>query len=358
MSFQPDFNGTSFWRDRPVVVTGGASFIGSHLTDKLAELGADVTVVDDLSSGAIENIAQGSTRERIRIHQFDVRMLDRLERVLDGADTVFHLAAVHGGRGYIEHHQAACAQNFSIDGAVFSAAVKQHARKIVYASSACIYPVSIQRNDSRIALLSEPMAGPPYDADGLYGYTKLMGELSLKSLHDEQGLDAVSCRYFSVYGPRSLEDHAITAMIARAFVGQDPFVIWGDGNQVRNWTFVDDIVRGTILAAERVDDGSAINLGTSEHNTVAEAAQLICRTLGVQPTFVFDDKMPVGPTNRSADYRLAWESLGWEPTTTLKDGIRVTAEWYARSRDPRRVRRYLDQALRGRDVHVTQLTRS
>lgn len=113
----------------------------------------------------------------------------------------------------------------------------------------------------RIAIyLTEDLVTPPYEADNLYGWAKPMGELTLKAYCQETDIKAASCRYFTAYGPRCLENHAVMAMIARAFIRQRPFEVWGDGKQVRNWTYIDDIVEGTLLAAEKIDDGTAINL--------------------------------------------------------------------------------------------------
>src|ERR687896_1648786 len=110
-----------------------------------------------------------------------------------------------------------------------------------------------------------------------------MAELTLLAYHREYGMKTASCRYFTVYGPRGVENHAVIAMIARAFTRQDPFHVWGTGEQVRNWTYVDDIVEGTILAAERIDDGTAVNLGTMERVKVIDAVQIVIENAGYQP---------------------------------------------------------------------------
>ena len=222
-----------FWCDRPVLVTGGASFIGSHLTDVLVGLGARVRVVDDLSSGRAQNIDRHIKARRIDFVSGDLRNAAVLDAAVAGIDTVFHLAAIHGGRGFVDTHQADCSDNVLIDGLTFAAAARHAVRKIAYASSGCVYPLFLQgdtRNDLR---LTEEMVGPPYEPDGMYGWAKLTGELTFQALHDERGMKAVSCRYFTVYGPRGVENHAISAMFARAHIRQNPFEIWGDGTQVR-----------------------------------------------------------------------------------------------------------------------------
>ena len=119
--------------------------------------------------------------------------------------------------------------------------------------------------------------GPPYDADNMYGWAKLMGEMTLRAYYRDWGMKSASCRYFTVYGPREHLNHAVIAMIARSFVDQDPFVVWGNGEQIRNWTHVGDIVEGTLLAAEKIEDGTAVNLGTNERTRVIDAVREVLR---------------------------------------------------------------------------------
>src|SRR6202011_2015315 len=112
--------------------------------------------------------------------------------------------------------------------------------------------------------LTEDMVGPPYDADNMYGWAKLMAEMTLRAYYKDRGMKSACCRYFTVYGPRGVENHAVIAMIARAYVGQDRFVVGGTGEQIQNWTYIDDIVEGTIRAGEVIEDGTGVNLGTME----------------------------------------------------------------------------------------------
>ena len=230
------------WKGQHVLVTGGASFIGSHLVDALVARGATVRVVDNLSSGRRENLAAHLERGAIEFVEGDLLDPGVADRAIRGVGIVFHLAADHGGRGYVDLHQAACASNLLLDGIVFHACRKAGVDKVVYASSGCVYPNHLQTDVSRSLFLTEDMVGPPFDADNMYGWAKLMGELTLKAYRQDWGLKSASCRYFTVYGDRGHENHAVMAMIARAFVGQDPYVVWGNGEQIRNWTHVSDIV--------------------------------------------------------------------------------------------------------------------
>ncbi len=329
------------WNGKHALVTGGASFIGSHLVEALLERGARVRVADDLSSGRRDNL------ERLEIELLEGDLLDQAvaRRAADGVDVVFHLAADHGGRGYVDLHQSACASNLALDANLFRAALDAGVEKIVYASSGCVYPNFRSEDPDEVLYLAESMAGPPYDADNMYGWAKLMGEMTLAHLAEERGLKAVSLRYFTVYGERGKEDHAIMAMIARAFVKQDPLVVWGNGRQIRNWTYVSDVVEGTILAAERIDDGTAVNLGTTERTSVLDAVKEVMAYTGHDAEIELHPEMPTGPMNRVADNHLANELLGWEPQVPFVDGLHRTIDWYFSSKDPAEVTSRLDTAL-------------
>jgi len=321
------------WKSRPVLVTGGASFIGSHLVGELVERGAAVRVVDDLSSGQMANIQEHVDAGRVEFIRGDLKVKGLAKKAVDGISVVFHLAADHGGRGYVELHQSACALNMTLDQLVFDAAARGRVDKVVFASSGCVYPNDLQTDPTQTVYLTEDIVGPPYDADNMYGWAKLMGEMTLRAYCKDWGLKAASCRYFTVYGNRGHENHAVIAMIARAFLRQDPFDVWGNGEQIRNWTHVSDIVAGTILAAEKIDDGTAVNLGTMERTRVIDAVREVLRYTGHDAQIRFLLDKPVGPMNRVADNALGRRLLGWEPQVKFVDGLRRTIDWYFASKD-------------------------
>jgi nucleoside-diphosphate-sugar epimerase len=333
------------WQDCKVLVTGGASFIGSHLVDALLERGAKVRIVDDLSSGKLENIQQHLAAGRIEFIQADLREPGVARMAVQGTDVIFHLAADHGGRGYVDLHQAGPASNLFLDGLVFWEALKAGVEKVVFASSGCVYPNFLQSNPNEEVYLTEDLVKPPYDADNMYGWAKLMAELTLKAYHKEYGMKTASCRYFTVYGPRGVENHAVIAMIAKAFIGQNPFEVWGDGTQVRNWTYIDDIVRGSILAAEKIDDGTAINLGTMERVRVIDAVKMVLEYTGHNAEIKLRPDMPTGPLNRVADNSLAKKLLDWEPQVSFREGLKRTIDWYFATKDREQVRKILDRML-------------
>ena len=333
------------WKDRNVLVTGGASFIGSGIVDLVLSKGARVRVVDDLSSGRLDNIQAHIDAGRVEFMRADLREQKNAEKAVEDMSVVFHLAADHGGRGYVDLHQAACATNLMLDGMLFHACYKARVDKVVYASSGCVYPNFIQNDLNKMLYLTEDMVGPGYDADNMYGWAKLMAEMTLRAYHKDWGMKSASCRYFTVYGPRGVEDHAVIAMIARAFVDQNPFIVWGTGEQIRNWTYIDDIVSGTVLAAEKIDDGTAVNLGTMERIKVIDAAKEVLRYMGKTAEFELHPEMPTGPLNRVADNSLANNLLGWEPKTMFMDGLHKTIDWYVANKKRAQVSEKLEAVL-------------
>jgi nucleoside-diphosphate-sugar epimerase len=336
------------WDRKKVLVTGGASFIGSHLVDALVARGALVHVVDDLTSGRLANIDSHLKDGRVTFIEADLREPGVARAAMKGIGVVFHLAADHGGRGYVDLHQAGPASNLFLDGIVFWEALKAGVEKVVYASSGCVYPNYMQTDPQKEIYLREEDVKPPHDADNMYGWAKLMAEMTLQAYHREHKLGAASCRYFTVYGPRGVENHAVIAMIARAFVRQDPFEVWGNGMQIRNWTYVDDIISGTILAAEKIDDGTAVNLGTMERVRVIDAARTVLEYSGHKAEIRLRPDMPTGPVNRVADNNLAKQLLGWEPKTLFREGLRKTMDWYVASHQKEEVRGTLEKMLTAR----------
>ena len=323
-----------------VVVTGGASFIGSHLVELLIHAGARVTVADDLSSGDLDNL--GSVAGDVTTTVGDLRDPEFASSVVRGQDTVFHLAAMHGGRGYIDTHPVECTNNMLLDHVVFSAAATAGVGRLVHASSACVYPVNLQASDSCRLLLREEDAG--FDepgrafADGEYGWAKLMGELQLRAFHQQYGLDAVAARIFTAYGERENESHAVVALIAKAAARLDPYPVWGDGRQTRNFTYVGDTVMGLALAG-RMSGYQVLNVGSAQHHTILELIDVIFERLDWRPD-ALDLQLgkPVGVRSRASDNTRIKQLTGWEPRTALTEGVFRTLDWYVQSTTSERLR--------------------
>lgn len=328
------------WKDKRVIVTGGASFIGSHLVDKLVELGSNVTVIDNLSSGKLENLSESKNKIKFVNQDLEYITKDELKKSFADNETVFHLAAVHGGRGYITTHPADVSSNYSIDHHVFEGCMMSNVENIVFASTACVYPTKLQEEIGSNYKLKEEDANP-VDLDGFmsadieYGWEKLMSEMQLNAFKKQYGLKSCPVRFVTAYGPRENKSHAIIAFIYKAVERMDPYVIWGDGNQERDFTFVEDIVSGSILAAEKITDGTPINLGTGKKYKINEVVKIIFSILNWAPNKLeFDRSKPSGALSRALDNSRAHKLLGWSPQFSLEEGLRKTIDWYLKENKP------------------------
>lgn len=340
----PTFSG------RRVLVTGGASFISSHLVEALVVVGAEVRVVDDLSSGRLENLS--AVRKDVDLQIGDLRDANVATKASQNQEIVVHLAAAHGGRGYIDSHPVECLENMSLDHNVFSAAVHAGVSKIVHASSACVYPTVLQASSEDRMQLAEDSAG--FDkpgnafADGAYGWAKLMGEFQLSAFVEQYGIEGISCRIFTAYGERENESHAVIALIAKAVARLDPYPIWGNGKQTRNFTYVADTVTGMLLAARNIKGFDVINVGTASHHSIEELMEVIFDCLEWRPSSIDRQlNMPVGVLSRAADCTKSDQMLGWSPSTSMEEGIARTVAWYLSVADDTRLES-LDSLLMSR----------
>lgn len=340
----------NFYSRKKVFVTGGAGFIGSVLVDHLLQLGAVVTIGDNLSSGSMENVLRiwkkhglhwKKLKDRYttdKDHTFlrvDFQNYDATLNALKGHEIVFHLAANIGGRGYIDTHPADCCDGYSLNANVIKAAHAVGVDRITIASSACVYPEDLQVKYKSTSLLREDMAikNNWANADKEYGWAKLMGEMVLSAYHRQYGLKGSAVRYVTAYGPWENDTHAIMALIRRAIEKKDPYIIWGTGKQDRDFTYVEDIVSGTLAACEHITDGSAVNIGTSKRYTILESAQIIFKILHWKPKkIVFDRTKPEGVKTRALDIQRAKKLMYWVPKYDLKKGLEETIAWFLKEK--------------------------
>ena len=233
----------NFWIDTNVLVTGGASFIGSHLVDRLVSLGAHVSVADDLSTGKMDNLEQ--SKDKIKFIKTDLEYNSKSEarNIFKDNEIVFHLAADHGGRGYISSHPADVCSSFAVDHHVFEACSDTNVEKVVFSSSACVYPTDLQKDIGSDYKLKETDSNTSnldsyLSADIEYGWAKLMSEVQMNAFKKQFGLKGCPVRFVTAYGPRENETHAIIAFIYKAIEMMDPYEIWGNGQQERDFTYV------------------------------------------------------------------------------------------------------------------------
>lgn len=341
---------TGFFNRKKILITGGAGFIGSHLVSRLIAAGAQTHIVDNLFSGYERYVLRVWDENGIKYKKtstgyeaeggnkftrLDVLDYDALVRVMKGNQIVFHLAALFGGRGFIDTHPADCCENFAMNQNVFKAAHVTGIERVQFASSACVYPGDLQKDYGSDYLLKEDDAFSRNwgNADREYGWAKLMGELSLKAYRQQYGLNSSITRYVTAYGPWENDTHAIIALIKRAIDHEDPYLVWGTGKQDRDFTYVDDIVSGTMLACQKVTDATAINLGTGKRYTIRDVVNSIFDSIGWHPrNIIFDPTKPEGVKTRALDNSMAYKLLGWKPEYDLAQGLKKTIEWYLKTR--------------------------
>jgi UDP-glucose 4-epimerase len=329
------------WADQRVVVTGGASFIGSHLVDKLVTLGANIKVIDNLSSGSLDNLA--TSLDKIEFIDKDLEYIqkDECKSLFQDQDVVFHLAAVHGGRGFITHHPADVSSNLAIDHHVFEACANTKVKNVVFASTACVYPTKLQEEIGSDYKLKEDDSNPFrlenfLSADIEYGWGKLMSEIQMIAFRKQYGLNGCPVRFVTAYGPRENETHAIIALIYKALEKMDPYEIWGTGQQERDFTYVEDIVNGCIFASDKIFDCTPINLGTGIRHKVLDVVDTIFKIIGWRPESIqFKTSEPVGALSRALDNSRAKAMLGWVPIFSLENGLEKTIDWYKNTHTPR-----------------------
>jgi nucleoside-diphosphate-sugar epimerase len=269
---------------------------------------------------------------KIRFHQINLSEKNSQELFKD-QEYVFHLASIVGGVKNMSEHQAQCSIIPVIDQRVFQACVDYNVSGILYTSTACVYPTFLQQKLSSETLLQEEAAiAKGAYPESLYGWAKLLGEISANRFHLEYGIDLSIVRMFNVYGEN--EDfnpntsHVIPALIRRAVRREEPFTIWGTGKQSRSFLYVQDAIKGIMAAAEKNRAGIPINLGNKERISIEELALKILRIVGYPTKPKFEPKQPQGVFTRAPDISRANKLLDWMPKTTLDKGLDLTINWY------------------------------
>lgn len=303
------------------VVTGGAGFIGSNIVRRLVEQGAEVRVVDDLSTGRRDNLPR--LDEGVTFFEGSVCDDGLLHRAFAGADYVLHQAALASVQRSIENPVAT--NHANVDGTLTLLTVARDCaiKRVVYASSSSVYgdvPELPKREDMT------PMPKSPY------AVSKLTGEHYCRTFNDVFGLETVSLRYFNVFGPRQdphTEYAAVIPIFIRAITEGSPPQVFGDGEQSRDFTYVDDVVAANVLAAHAGGAaGAVLNVGCGERHTLNELLRLLQDLMGktVEPEYC--DERPGDVKHSQADISRARETIGYEPRVSFREGLSRTVDWY------------------------------
>lgn len=310
-----------------ILVTGGAGFIGSYLVNKLISDGFAVTLIDDLSSGSLENIRHHTGNRDFRFIRGDIRNFNVVKRAVKEADAVFHEAGVlswaNSWEGFLHLNQV------NVDGTLtlLRACVDFSVKRFVYASSAGVY------GETGVQLQHEDLTPRPISP---YGASKLSGEQYVQVVHRLYGLETVCLRYFNVYGPRQAYgpySGVMTRFINRLSKNKPP-IIFGDGEQTRDFVNIKDVMNANMLAlTKKRAVGEVFNIGTGVATRIEELAktlQEIMNKTDVKP--VHEDPRPRDIRNSCANINKAKEFLGYDPRVSLKNGLRELVKYFRVSR--------------------------
>ena len=308
-----------------ILVTGGGGFIGSHLARYLYEQGHFVRIVDTKFDDYIQ---EKHYSERV---QLDLRILENCLKATEGIDNVYNLAANMGGIGFITSVSAEVMHdNVLINTHMLEASVRNNIKRFLFSSSACVYPNYKQTKPDVEGLKEED--DHPADPNEAYGWEKLFTEEMMKAYQKDYGLDIRIARYHNVYGPEGIykggREKAPAALCRKVAEASNPgnITIWGDGKATRSYCYIDDSVRGTVALMES-DYDRPVNIGSDRLISVDGLSDIIIRISGKKITKSYDLSAPEGVRGRNADLTLARKVLGWEPQTSLEEGIERTYKW-------------------------------
>ena len=296
-----------------IIVTGGAGFIGSHITDRLVKDGHSVVILDNLSSGKKNQI-----NKKAKFINADIKNLNEIKKYFKGAEYVFHLAAQSRLQPSIIDPAVTFHDNINGTLNVLIAARDMGVRRVIFSASSSVY------GDQKTFPLKEDALIQGYKTP--YGLTKHMGEHMCRLFSGLYGLETVSLRYFNVYGPRQVTEGAYATVIGiflRQLENNEPITIVSPGTIRRDFTHVSDIVNANICAmkSKKVGKGEVVNIGTGRNYSINEVASLILSKVKPQGKKVYIPKRLGEAKISLADNKKAWQLLGWKPKVSFDEGI-------------------------------------
>ena len=302
------------------IVTGGAGFIGSHVVEELLVRGEGVRVIDDLSSGRLENLE--GVLDRVEFANADICDLHRIRSLFEGAEYVIHLAARSSVALSIEDPVTSTAVNIGGTVNVLVAARDARLKRVVFADSAAVY------GDSPLLPRSESQPPQPLSP---YALTKLTGEYFCRIFTDVFSLEAVPLRFFNIFGPRQSPYSPYTGVLSKfitAYLTGETPVIFGDGEQSRDFTYVTNVVDAVLRACSAPDaPGRAINVGVGASFTLNQTIEVLNRIFEREVRPRYAPPRPGDVRHSRADLTLARQLLGYEPKVSFEDGLRITVDW-------------------------------
>jgi nucleoside-diphosphate-sugar epimerase len=303
------------------LVTGGAGFIGSNTVDELVRRGHGVVVLDDLSSGKEDNLAE--VRSKITFMKGSITDIEAVQKAMVQADYVIHLAARTSVPRSVK--DPVDTNRINVDGTlnVLVAARDNKVKRVVFAASSSAY------GDTPTLPKSEDMQPVPISP---YGVSKYVGELYAQTFGRCYGLENVCLRYFNIFGPRQDPDSPYSGVLSRfstAFLDSAPPVVFGDGEQTRDFTYVENAVQANILACEAPSaSGRTFNVGTGHAVSLNQVLEMLQKASGKKLETKYEPAREGDIRDSLADIRLAKEFLGYEPTVLFEEGLERTYAWY------------------------------
>jgi UDP-glucose 4-epimerase len=312
-------------KPKRMLVTGGAGFIGSHIVDALLKKGHDVVVYDNLSTGKLSNLDH--IRDCIRFIQADIRDLESLKRASEKCSVAFHLAAMVSVPQTVEEPIDSCGINEAGTLNVFEACRQSGVERVVFSSSCAVYGDD-PNLPKREAMIPKPQTP--------YAVQKLAGEHYATVYNGLYGLQAVSLRYFNVFGPRqdpsSPYSGVISIFLNKAARNEKP-VIHGSGDQTRDFIFVSDVVNANILAAEAPQaPGKVLNIGTGVQVSINRLWDLICEINGIRISSTYAPVRAGDILKSEANIDAAKSILNFKPRYSMSEGLKITNDWYGAER--------------------------
>jgi nucleoside-diphosphate-sugar epimerase len=319
-----------------ILITGGAGMIGSNLAKRLVKEGNDVFIIDNLWRGKLSYLNDETGKPVIPIDacffNVDLRIPGVADDIVSKAEYVIHLADIVAGIDYVFNNQGLLfRENILINSNTINS-VRKHAGRIkgfMYAGTACSFPLTRQNSLDVIPLREDELY--PALPESAYGWSKLMGQYETELLGKETGIPVCNLMFHNVYGaPCDFGERSqvIPALIRKAVnYPEEPFNVWGSGQQGRAFIHVDDIVNGICLALRKGFGKGVIQLGPSVCTSIKEIAETVVAISGKDIAIRYDTTKPEGDKARSADYSKAKELLGWEPRVKLTDGLRKQYDW-------------------------------
>jgi GDP-D-mannose 3', 5'-epimerase len=310
-----------------VLVAGAGGFIGGHLVQDLVDQGLIVRAVDIKPFSEWHQIRSEADNQRL-----DLSVIEACREAVKGVRWVYNLAADMGGMGFIENNKALCMLTVLESTHMLVAARDEQVERFFYSSSACVYAADKQ-TDTQVTALTESDAYPAMAEDG-YGWEKLFTERMCRHFLEDFGLPTRVARYHNVYGPngtykggREKAPAAICRKVAHAaLTGEKSISIWGDGEQTRSFMYVDDCVLGTQIIAKG-ESPEPVNIGSSQLVSINDLVSIVEDIADIQLRREYDLSAPQGVRGRNSDNTLIQGRYGWEPNTSLRDGLEKTYAW-------------------------------